>query len=321
MPAASGSMTRLTALAAGSEVPAGDFAFSVHSAFGAAMNLAVAGRRGLVTLVGADAADYPQGIRLATRECFDAWPVPVGTRGHREGVALVFDGPDGGELFAIDLSAAVTAQRQALPRLDPSDEALREARAVCAAHLDGLQEAKGTDLRLAAVCGRSSPPTSLGRNLVEAAHELAGGVGDRNADAAASAASRLMGLGTGLTPTGDDFLCGLLAALWCASGEGSPERQFVVEWGTALSARLDSTNAISATFLECAIAGSFPGAVSALAAAVAGSHAGHAHEDAREALDGLCALGHSSGMDIATGFLFGLWLRTDEEMRRHAPQL
>lgn len=321
MPAASRSVTRLTALAAGSEVPAGDFTFSVHSVFGTAMNLAVAGRRGLVTLVGADADDYPQGIRLATRERFDAWPAPVGTRGHREGVTLVFDGPDGEEFFAIDLSAAVTAQRQAPPRLDPGDEALREARAVCAARLDGLQEAKGTDLRLATLCGRFSPPTSLGRHLVEAAHELAGGVRDGNADAAGRAAFRLMGLGAGLTPTGDDFLCGLLAALWCASGEGSPERQFVVEWGAALSARLDSTNAISATFLECAIAGCFPGAVSALAAAVAASHAGHGHEGARVALDGLCARGHSSGMDTATGFLFGLWLRTDEEMRRYAPPL
>jgi hypothetical protein len=131
----------------------------------------------------------------------------------------------------------------------------------------------------------------------------------------------MVGLGTGLTPAGDDLLCGLLAALWCASGEGSQERSFAVEWGETLSARLEATTAVSATCLECAIAGCFPGTVIALAGAFAGSHADHAHESARAALDDLCARGHSSGMDTATGFLFGLRLRSDEEMRRYAPQL
>jgi hypothetical protein len=128
----------------------------------------------------------------------------------------------------------------------------------------------------------------------------------------------LLGLGAGLTPAGDDFLCGLLAALWCTSVEGGPDRAFVHAWGAALSRRLDATTAISASFLECAIAGCFPGSVTALAAAFAGDPATGAGKGPRAALDRLCALGHSSGMDTATGFLFGLWLRTDEESRRHA---
>ena len=93
-----------------------------------------------------------------------------------------------------------------------------------------------------------------------------------------------------------------------------------MEWSARLSGRLDGTHAISATFLECAIAGSFPETVRVLAAAFAGSRAGHAHEGPRQALDDLCALGHCSGMDTATGFLFGLWLRTDDEDKRpYAP--
>jgi hypothetical protein len=285
------------------------------------MNLAVTGRRGLVTLVGADADDYPHGIRLATRERFNTWPVSAGTHGHREGDTLVFEDRAGDDLLVVDLSIAVRATRRAPPRIDPVAVAWRETWALCARHLDALQEEKQTDLRLAALCGGLSPPTRLGEWLAREARELASGVRAGNVDAASCAAARMVGLGAGLTPAGDDFLCGLLAALWCASGEGSQERGFAVEWGETLTARLEATTAVSATCLECAIAGCFPGAVSALAGAFAGRHPDHAHDGARAALDDLCARGHSSGMDTATGFLFGLRLRAVEEMRRDAPQL
>lgn len=302
------------ALVVGARVPAGNFEFHVHSAFASAMNLAVTGRRGLVTLVGADADDDPQGIRLATPGDFLAWGAPAGTRGRRDGARLVFEGPNGVEHLAVDLSSAVAGCRQALPCIDPHDEAVFEAWSECATRLDDLQTAAQTDLRLASLCGRSPAPTILGTHLALAAGELAGGVRRRNPELAERAAARLIGLGTGLTPAGDDFLCGILAALWCASRENDPDRRFVMGWGRALSARLEATTAISATFLECAIAGSFAGAVSTLAEALAGARV----TAARAALDRLCTRGHSSGMDTATGLLFGLWLRNGE-VRRHAP--
>jgi hypothetical protein len=312
--------TRRTALAVGSQVPCGDFGFRVHSVFGAAMNLAVAGRRGLVTLVDADGDDYPHGIRLATRERFDAWPAPAGTPGRREGEALLLGGAPGGEPLTIGLPAAARATRRAPPRIAPGGRVARGAWAICARRLEARQREQATDLRLAGLCGPCPPPTRLGARLAEAARALEDGVRGRDAGLAGHAAARLMGLGPGLTPAGDDFLCGLLAALWCASEDGGRDRRFAVEWGATLAARLDATNVVSATFLECAIAGCFPGAVCGLAAAFAGRRADHRPGDAGEALDRLCARGHSSGMDTATGFLFGLRLRADEEVRRHAPQ-
>jgi hypothetical protein len=281
------------------------------------MNLAVAGRRGLVALVGAEADDDPQGIRLASAEDFLAWAVPPGTRGRRDGARLVFDGPTGGGIFAIDLSTAAVADRRTLTYVDPRDKAVLKAWAVCATRLDELQAAAATDLRLALLCGGSMAPTALGRHLAQAVGELAGGLGRRNLDEADHAASCLVGMGTGLTPTGDDFLCGILAALRCTSREGDRERMFAAEWGRALSARLEATTAISATFLECAIAGAFAGAVTALVDALASGE----ETATRKALDRLCTRGHSSGMDTATGLLFGLWLRNAGEVRRHAPQL
>jgi hypothetical protein len=307
----------VSALVIGPEVPAGDFEFRVHSAFASAMNLAVADRRGLVTLVGADADDHPQGIRLASAESVLVWTAPVGTRGRREGARLVFDDPAGGELFAIDLATAVVACPRALPYVDPRDEAVLRAWAVCAAGLDGFQTAAATDLRLATLCGGPPASTLLGERLAQAAGALGDGLGRRNLNEADRAASRLVGLGTGLTPTGDDFLCGILAALRCTSREDDQERRFAAGWGAVLGARLEATTAVGATFLACAIAGSFAGAVSALVDALADGR----EAAARRALERLCAQGHSSGMDTATGLLFGLWLRNDGEVRRHAPRL
>ena len=207
------------------------------------------------------------------------------------------------------------APRRALPYIDPRDEAVLGAWNVCAVHLDERQAAAGTDLRLAALRGECPAPTPLGRRLAAAAGELGDAIRRRNLAEADGAASRLLGLGTGLTPAGDDFLCGLVAACRCVEPPGGPDRRFTAAWGQALSTRLEATTAISATFLECAINGCFAGAVTTLIEAMADGSA----TAAREALDHLCARGHSSGMDTATGLLFGLWLRTDGETRRHAP--
>jgi hypothetical protein len=291
----------------------------VHSVFATALNVQVAGRRGLVTLVGEDGDDLPQGIRLSAREVFDSLGLEAGSHGARTGSTLVLDGGPERAAFVVDLSGAPVTARTAPPAIDPHGDAQRAAWARCAFHLDGMQEERDADLRLAVVCGMAAPTTTLGDRLAEAARELADGVRGRNAAASGFAAARLLGLGGGLTPAGDDFLCGLLAALWCASSEGGEDRRFLRAWGAEIQRRLDATNAISASFLECAIAGCFPGTVTALAAAFAGTPATTTGRGPRASLDRLCALGHSSGMDTATGFLFGLWLRTDDESRRHAP--
>lgn len=320
MPTPSADRDRVARVAAsvGSEVPAEDFDFRVHSAFPKAMNLAVAGRRGLVTVTDADADDHPQAIRLASRERFDDWPVRVGAHGRREGGALVFDAP-GDRDVRVDLSAAIAAPRRSPTRIVPRESACRDAWWASAARLAELQAEKDAELRLSALCGSHAPSSAMGARLATAARALGDAVGARDVTAADGAAAALVGLGNGLTPAGDDFLCGLLAALWCTSAEGGEDRRFVRSFGEALSLRLDATNAISASFLECAIAGCFSGAVSAVAAAFEGEPADESGGDPRAALERLCASGHSSGMDTATGFLFGLWLRNDDETRRYAP--
>lgn len=106
-----------------------------------------------------------------------------------------------------------------------------------------------------------------------------------------------MGLGSGLTPSGDDFLCGFLIAARCRI---RPDQPFLRDLNASLLARLPATNAISAAFLRCAAGGAAGGGLRHLAQAL------HDGAGFRDALASLCAFGHSSGMDLATGFLYGL---------------
>ncbi len=305
---------RRHALTMGSEVPEGDFRFRVHSVFAASLNLTVAGQSGLVTLAGAGTAERPRGIRLATCERFDTWPVQAGTEGRREGAQLVFDGTGGVVVLAVDLAQAEGARRRRLPHVDMHGADARAAWAACAQRLGELQAAGDVDLRLAALCDRQPATTALGRRLAAAAVALGEGVRGRDAVAADGAAADLVGLGAGLTPTGDDYLCGIMAALRSASRAGDANRRFALAWGRLLAERLTATTTVGATYLEGAIAGAFVGEIHALVTALARGDAG-----APAALEALCGLGHSSGMDTATGLLHGLWLRGDEEARRHAP--
>jgi hypothetical protein len=112
----------------------------------------------------------------------------------------------------------------------------------------------------------------------------------------------LVGLGPGLTPAGDDFLCGYLAGLRSqATGDPSLAR-FVMALETAFREAPDllaATNDISAAFLAEAFEGRFGAALVAFAEAALGLTG-----ELDEAVAVLGALGHSSGTDAAAGFLF-----------------
>jgi len=95
------------------------------------------------------------------------------------------------------------------------------------------------------------------------------------------AAAPLLGLGPGLTPSGDDFIGGFLIV---------SRHQRVAEWALALAPR--RTNKISAAHLAAAAAGE---AAAALHNALGGGP-----------LTPLLALGHSSGWDMLTGAIAAL---------------
>ena len=118
--------------------------------------------------------------------------------------------------------------------------------------------------------------------------------GDRSM--AAEVAIGLIGLGPGLTPSGDDALVGVETALHALD---SPMAGFL---GLALDDVEDRTTALSATLLRHAAAGEFAERLHTLIGALLGSN----DETIATAIARASAWGASSGTDCLFGVLIGL---------------
>ena len=104
-------------------------------------------------------------------------------------------------------------------------------------------------------------------------------------------AQMLVGLGPGLTPSGDDYLGGVLIALHAL--ERRPQAQGLWRW---LEPRLARTSAISAAHLAAAAAGEGHEALHAALEALASRNA-----DWPRVLDQVGSVGHVSGWDALAG--------------------
>ena len=121
----------------------------------------------------------------------------------------------------------------------------------------------------------------------------------RDWSACAHSLLSLLGLGIGLTPSGDDFLCGFLAGLAWA---GAWEHPLCVSLRRGISLHLSDTNVISAAFLRCAADGNFSVPLLQFLSAV------HHPAALARAAEALAQVGHSSGMDSLAGLHFSAML-------------
>ncbi len=118
---------------------------------------------------------------------------------------------------------------------------------------------------------------------------------DLSATKAARQATKLLGLGIGLTPSGDDFLSGLLAGLiLCDQNESAFARALKEE----ITGHLKDTNDISRAFLSCALKGQFSQSIKMLQENP-GADPGTIQENFQN-------IGHSSGIDSLCGIFFCL---------------
>lgn len=108
--------------------------------------------------------------------------------------------------------------------------------------------------------------------------------------------SQFIGLGEGLTPSGDDFLVGLLWALWVGEADRLPGFETFLY---ALRSILHKTNDISAQMLWFAIRKRFTEPLISLARVSDPT-------DCAEAFKRIAAFGHTSGFDTLCGLLVGL---------------
>jgi Protein of unknown function (DUF2877) len=109
-----------------------------------------------------------------------------------------------------------------------------------------------------------------------------------------SGASQLAGLGGGLTPAGDDFLSG--AMLWAWLAHPAPHDYC----DALLSASITGTTTLSAAFLRAAARGE----CSARWHDLLRELAGESDSELAQAVQGVVALGHTSGADALAGFLW-----------------
>jgi hypothetical protein len=106
----------------------------------------------------------------------------------------------------------------------------------------------------------------------------------------------LVGLGRGLTPSGDDFIAGAFLALaqW---GTGPPLDRRIAETRAAVRSRLASTSAGGSSLLRVCLADFFPPYLRDVAAALSDQDYATAVRRARRH-------GASSGLDALAGYLW-----------------
>ncbi len=280
-------------------MPRGDFDTVVHSVFRSSLNLHLDKPPRLLTLLASKEADLPQGIRLATPPgfSFEAELAPGQRLACRGGIL-----GNGGGCLEIDLRGAERWKCR-LPRLDAIPPPVAAAWTSVWSALDERQEHTGADIRVAHLLRADIPEQSavdrrmgaLVRELVEAARRL-------DPPPTATIAG-LIGLGSGLTPGGDDFLAGFLTGLRCTAGSNAKRLLFLSGLGKAVVRLSRRTNDISRTYLIHAAHGQVSSRLATLADAIAG---GDNSDRLLAAAEDAMRAGHSSGMETVTGLLVGL---------------
>lgn len=219
----------------------------------------------VLPLLAVDALRLPTGLRLTQAATALAWGVEQG------------DQVEVGEGRVRLPGADVVAVRTWRPtRVAGPTEPARPAQQSLAASLQPLDTTTGAVLRalardlVATACLAPGPPTRVAR-LVRG----------------------LVGAGRGLTPSGDDALCGVLLGLRAAGASAS----VLHEVASAVRHSLPATTSLSASLLLAAAEGY---ALPEVAALVRAAAAGDAVEVERWLPDVL-AIGHSSGADLVAG--------------------
>ena len=165
----------------------------------------------LLTLLSAEADDCPRSVRLASVEDFSSLGLAAGDGGVFTVDAIVLERSAGRGRFRVDCVAARRLAAQPAPPLRGDGERWRAG----VARLEALQERAATDLRIAPLLAGALPLGAMAR----ATDAGRSGSRPRRAGRSPRRHARRGGAagrpGPGLTPAGDDFLCGFLAAGHC----------------------------------------------------------------------------------------------------------
>jgi hypothetical protein len=290
----------LRAISIGYAVPVDRFDASVHSVFQSSINLRLNNVNRLLTLTVSSEDDLPQGIRLEAPRDFTFEKFQTGERAVCKDGILYIENTSltiqlhGARRWKCDLPALM---------VDTSNPVVSAAWSLVWDALNKRQRLSESEIvaedlfRLgeSAQVGVSRKAGKGMRDLVDATrrYELTD----------TDAIKALLGLGPGLTPSGDDLLVGYTAGLWSTVRNRSERVQFISSLGKAIICSSRNTNDISRTYLYHAVRGQVPSRLSNLAEAICrGEDPEHILAIAETAM----RIGHTSGMDAVTGMLAGL---------------
>lgn len=183
----------------------------------------------------------------------------------------------------------------ALPAYPASEHTLRANLDVIDARLDRFGFAAASTVRRSARGFDAEVAARLGQLASDLVDALSCGDDGRACDDAKS----MLGLGSGLTPSGDDFLVGLFAVL---NVDGSPGQGLLAGGAAVLDGAARSTHAISLAALRNAARGRVRESIVALIEqlTVSGSR-----ERMLDTLQRVLAIGSTSGADIVAGIAAG----------------
>ncbi|GAB3067332.1 hypothetical protein GCM10027053_33730 [Intrasporangium mesophilum] len=257
----------------------------VLAAFPTCVYLDLGAHDRVLAVLAADAVALPIGLHLTARSEQVSWGVEPGHE------------------------VVVGAGRVHLPGLDIVAARIRRPERVRPAPWAASRSGLGTLLT-----ARHDPELTGHAMLAELAHELASNaLAGRPVD---EGVRGLVGAGRGLTPSGDDVLCGVLLTLAAVDDERASRALAALR--TSVGACVRSTTSLSAALLVAAATGyAVPDVVRLVTLAVAGGSSDRpdAHEPASEpahpaqalspdpaaVLDRVQAIGHSSGRDLVSG--------------------
>jgi hypothetical protein len=291
---------RLTAISTGYAIPYIDFDATIHSIFRTAVNLKPANNNLLLTLVVASEADLPQGIRLDSPDDFSFEHLSAGRDVFCRDNTLIFEN----SALAVEFNHA-KRWRCDLPALgtDLTNPAVVEAWKCVWQSLNEHQVHLGAEIVAKALLqSNGSAQSAISHRMGEAIRTLIEATRSYQLDDLYTH-TQLIGLGTGLTPCGDDFMFGYLAGLWCTVLGFVERRQFVSKLGQAVIHLSGRTNDISRTYLHHATYGQVSSRLDTLARAISRPESpGQLLPITESAMQS----GHTSGMDAVTGLLLGL---------------
>lgn len=290
------------AAAIGPALPAGAFRLKVLAIHRQAINMRLEGAGLVISLVGPSNAGEPASISLGKDLDLRSWLPGIITTGYIDDNRLELRDASG--LLRADISLAET--RRLDPVSMPAIARLGQAWDLARSELALIQARKLTELRIDDLQVHNRDPRPAPSPLIRAILEFARKPFAPSNDALV----RIAGSGQGLTPAGDDFLVGFSGATVCAGGraegrsgsEGIPCPPGII--AEALLEGANFTTELSATQLRLASRGLFGDYLGALAAGIASDDSPKTIASLRR----LCTIGHSSGADTATGFLYGLGL-------------